>query len=302
MGEVPRPAGEDELEAVLDLIVGQQARPDRNVPAVGTDRAGVRAELEDLEPPWTHTLRIVGEPGTPVVGASLVDWSVEAATAWVNGPWIDAADEDWLRLAEPLVAAAVAQTPRTVTSYVMSADVAHHLVAALAGRLGWPAGDVNHVLVASAETVTRWPPPTTGATLRPATAGDLEPIRRLHDHEFPSTYFTASELIERAGSGRQTVLVAEHDDGEVFGYVAGQIQPDGDGYIDFVAVAPAARRAGVGRALVHAICRELIRASTTRRICLTVQDPRHEARALYTALGFEVETSIVGYRETSASA
>ncbi len=194
------------------------------------------------------------------------------------------------------MAAATDQTPAAVTSSVLSADVAHHLMAALAERLGWPA-ELNHVLFATATTIGSWPAEVAVTTVRSAVASDLEAIRPLHDGEFPATYFSASEVVERAGRGEQVVLVAEHDGGGVCGYVAGRIDPDGDGYVDFLAVAPETRRTGVGGALVRAVSRALLPASSTRRISLTVQDIRAGARAFYESLGFEVETSIVGYRE-----
>ncbi len=295
MSLVARHAGGSDLGAVLDLIVGQQARRDRNVPSVGTDHAAVRAELEDLEPPWTDTLRVLGEPGR-VFGAVAIDWSVDAGRAWVYGPWIDVDDDRWVDLAEGLVAAATDQTPAAVTSSVLSADVAHRLMAALADRLGWP-GELNHVLFATAATIGSWPVESEMPTVRAAAASDLDGIRPLHDVEFPATYFSASEVIARAGRGEQVVLVAEYDGGGVCGYVAGRIDPDGDGYVDFLAVAPGLRRAGVGGALVRAVSRALVPASSTQRVSLTVQDSRHGARAFYESLGFVVETSIVGYRE-----
>ena len=84
----PRSATPEDLDAVIQLILDQQAHTDRNVPSLGVDKAGVTAELEDLEPPWVETLRIVcGEDGT-VAGAVVVDWSTAARRAWVNGPWV----------------------------------------------------------------------------------------------------------------------------------------------------------------------------------------------------------------------
>ncbi len=83
--------------------------------------------------------------------------------------------------------------------------------------------------------------------------------------------------------------------GDVLGYVAGRVQPDGDGYIDFLAVAPGRRQQGVGRALVTALSRQLVEGSPNERVCLTVRDSNHPARALYEQLGFRVDASIAPF-------
>ena len=71
------------------------------------------------------------------------------------------------------------------------------------------------------------------------------------------------------------------------------MQPDGEGYIDFVAVDPAARGAGAGRRLVTELAGDLLPTSTTGDACTsTVQDHRAPARALYAALGFRVDVGV----------
>lgn len=86
------------------------------------------------------------------------------------------------------------------------------------------------------------------------------------------------------------------DAGGVAGYAAGEVAHDGEGFIDFVAVDPACRGTGVGRQLVEAVTRRLLDRSTLGRVCLTVQDHRTPARALYARLGFRSDGSLVAYR------
>jgi ribosomal protein S18 acetylase RimI-like enzyme len=77
---------------------------------------------------------------------------------------------------------------------------------------------------------------------------------------------------------------------------------DGEGYLDFLAVHPAARGAGLGRRLVVAIGRQLIDRSPLGRMALTVQDHRAPARALYERLGFRSDGALVAYRSWTAGA
>ena len=135
--------------------------------------------------------------------------------------------------------------------------------------------------------------------VRTVTGADLPSIDPLHEAEFPATYFSAAQLVERAASGEQVVLVAEGVDGAFAGYIAGRVQPDGEGYIDFVAVDPAGRGTGVGRRLITGLVRRVLPATTTGRVSLTVQEHRAPARALYESLGFRVDLAFRGYRNRS---
>lgn len=137
--------------------------------------------------------------------------------------------------------------------------------------------------------------PTWTQTMRVFRRSDLGAIRTLHEAEFPDTYFTADQLLDRQATGDHTILVTERSGGRVSGYIAGQIQPDGDGYIDFLAVHPDDRGGGIGRSLVEAITRVLLTRSAKQRVCLTVRADRHSANALYRRLGFTCEATMVGY-------
>ncbi|NNF55739.1 MAG: hypothetical protein HKN03_15035, partial [Acidimicrobiales bacterium] len=81
-----RAATSQDLSAVMELILDQQAKADRNIASLGIDRAGLTAELEDLEPPWFETLRVLRSDNGAIAGAILADWSVEARRAWIHGP------------------------------------------------------------------------------------------------------------------------------------------------------------------------------------------------------------------------
>ena len=92
------------------------------------------------------------------------------------------------------------------------------------------------------------------------------------------------------------MLVADDAHGGVAGYAAGEVHDDGEGFIDFVAVDPATRGAGIGRQLVFAITRRILERSTLGRVCPTVQDHRTPARTLYDRLGFGPDGTLIAYR------
>jgi ribosomal protein S18 acetylase RimI-like enzyme len=126
---------------------------------------------------------------------------------------------------------------------------------------------------------------------------DRESIRPLHDAEFPATYAPVERLLPDQPDGKFHVVVAEDPDqpGRFLGYAAGRVQPDGAGYLDYLAVSDAARGRGTGRDLLVAISTWLLEHAPQHDVNLTVQDHRTPARRLYESLRFTLQLSMVGY-------
>lgn len=289
----------DDHDAVVAFISAQQRSPERNVIYLGEEADGIRAELAVLQPEWTTTVRVAAADGGTIVGAALAEWDDEVGRAWVLGPWVAGDGNAWTRWARPLFDAVATQVPAAIVDRELAGSLANERLADLAAELGWHPTAVSYSYVLDGDVGSGWPADDRAGTPRTAGEADLPAIAALHDGEFPATYLTAAQLLERAGTGEALVLVAEGPDGEVAGYAAGNVQPDGDGYIDFLAVDVAARGGGIGRRLVLALGRRLLVASSSRRVHLTVHEHRTPARALYASLGFRVGTAIRGYRSVS---
>jgi ribosomal protein S18 acetylase RimI-like enzyme len=291
------PVEPDELDAVLDLIAGEQASLSRGTTMLGEERDGVAAELADLSPEWGTTVR-VARSGSDLVGASLLEHDEETGRAWVFGPWVTGGDEAWARWARPLLDAAHEQVPAGIDRVELGGDVTNVRMAALAAELGWEVSEVSHVFAAKQDAAAGWPPVV--GQVRVATAADREAIRPLHDAEFPATYAPVERLLPDEPDGKFHVLVAE-DGPRFLGYAAGRVQPDGDGYLDYLAVSDAARGHGAGRDLLAAISRWLVDNAPHHNVNLTVQDHRAPARRLYESLGFTLQLSMVGYSRPPTS-
>ena len=158
---------------------------------------------------------------------------------------------------------------------------------ALATSRGWQPTTVHHALTIDKATVDEWP--GTSDQLRLATKEDLEDIRPLHDTEFPDTHTPVERLLDKL-----TVIVGIEGN-RIVGYIAGQVHPDGEGYIDYLAVDSSQRRQGLGRQLVMALTRGLMDVAPLGVVALTVDDERAAARNLYASLGFATATSFVAY-------
>lgn len=284
------PADED---AALTLIVAQQSDPTRACPYVGTDRDGILAELDALEVPWRDNALVAEQDGR-LIGVTVTDYDDELGRSWIHGPWVDG---DWLATARPLLEAAIEATPDEVTQHEISSDPAHLEMAELAAERGWRRSVVNLIYVLAEADAEDWPAPDQRVRLpEPSDQAAVEP---LHDREFPNTYAPMGRLLADAADGTAIVRVIE-DEGTVRGYAAGQVQGDGSGYLDFIAVDPEARGRGLGAGLLIAIGRAIIDASGKRDVNLTVQEHRSGAIALYERLGYRREGALVGYSSPPA--
>jgi ribosomal protein S18 acetylase RimI-like enzyme len=298
---VPRPARHDELDRLVALISSEQAVAERAVPTVGTDPDGIRSELDALDPRWTDTARVVEDAEGRADGVAAIEWDVALGRAWVLGPWVSGGDDRWAACARPLLESVVAQLPAGLTDVELSGDRANRRIAGLAAELEWPAGPLNHALVVDEATVEGWAAtelePASG--IRPAEPSDVDAIAAMHDAEFPSTYLSAPQLLKESRDDRLVLVAADtagSDPKRLAGYVTGHVLPDGEAYLDFVAVDPDERRNGVGRRLVVTATRALLDRAPSGRLCLTVQDHRVAARHLYESLGFRHDATLVGYR------
>jgi ribosomal protein S18 acetylase RimI-like enzyme len=294
---VPSPPNPHELDDIVAFIAAQQAHPDRSIGYLGTDVAGIVAELDGLEPSWVSSARVLRE-GTRITGVVTTDWDDDLGRAWIYGPWVADDGDAWIAASVTLVDAALLQLPPSVSRYEMCGDIANQRLADLAGLRGWAATEPNHVLLADVGVVAHWPAGEGGQTaaLRAPAPDDIEAIAALHNVEFPDTFASAAQLVEAQLDGSRVVLVADDAHGGVAGYAAGEVHDDGEGFLDYVAVDPAARGTGIGRQLVVAVTRQLLERSTLGRVGLTVQDHRTPARTLYERLGFRPDGTIVAYR------
>ncbi|MBR0040325.1 MAG: ribosomal protein S18-alanine N-acetyltransferase [Oscillospiraceae bacterium] len=118
--------------------------------------------------------------------------------------------------------------------------------------------------------------------IRDAVSDDLDALKCLEEACF-SLPWTREQLQSELPDERHEFLVAE-ENGKVLGYI-GMMTVLDEGYISNVAVAPDARRRGIGRALV----REMLGRAARRELAfvtLEVREHNESAIALYAGEGF----------------
>ena len=139
--------------------------------------------------------------------------------------------------------------------------------------------------------------------LRRATEADLDPIMQLETSTFTTDAWTPTAMLSDLRSRHCYYLVAERLDApdaiggpaSLEGY-AGLFAPEGaqEGDIQTIAVAPSARRSGLGRTLMQALITEAAKRGA-RELFLEVRADNPHAQHLYETLGFDQIAVRVGY-------
>lgn len=124
---------------------------------------------------------------------------------------------------------------------------------------------------------------------RRAGTSDLESIMALETATFATDAWSTESMASELGGDHTFYLVAHDPDqpGALAGY-AGLLAPVGGGDADIqtIAVAPSARRRGLGRTLMERLIAEAV-TRHARHVFLEVRADNPNARALYDSLGFE---------------
>lgn len=133
--------------------------------------------------------------------------------------------------------------------------------------------------------------------LRRATVADLDSVMALETPTFGTDAWSPDSMLSDLRSPQCYYLVAERlgFPGVVDGY-AGLFAPHGahEGDIQTIAVAPEARRSGLGRTLILSLIAEA-RERGVEQVFLEVRADNPGAEHLYETLGFEQIAVRVGY-------
>ena len=127
--------------------------------------------------------------------------------------------------------------------------------------------------------------------LRPATRADGAALAQAHAAAFDEPW-TAEDLLRFAEDRGGFAVAAEDDDGALAGFILCRMIA-GEAEVLTLAVRPAARRRGIGRALVEAAV--ALSATTASAMFLEVAADNPGAVALYAGAGFETVGRRAGY-------
>ncbi len=142
------------------------------------------------------------------------------------------------------------------------------------------------------------------ATIRPARSEDVEALLDLEASSFGGVYadhrWSARQFAYYLKHRSALVAIAEGDEGQALGYVAGIISSRGavrKALLYSIAVLPAARRRGIARHLLRWFV-ERSRRAKCQKVVLEVSVRRRSARRLFEQEGFEPAAPLSDYYGT----
>ncbi len=272
-----RDAGPEDREAVAALVGRLNAAPETRCTAWGEAPEEVLSDLAELEETPGHMVLLAeGESGPAgVVG---FDWDPAAGRGWCVGPWAAGGSGT---VAAGLLDALLARTPANLTRLDTTADAGNTAAHALYLSRGFREVKRSQVLVAPRPA---GPPGglDPGPDLEP---GEEEAFGALHREAFPDASRRAETLLGYRGPDCRILVTREG--GMPVGYLVAEIHAaPPEGFVLYLGVARAARRRGLGRALLRRALAWFFEGRGLPAAALVVDDLNVHARKLYEDVGF----------------
>lgn len=280
-----------DLDAVAAFVARWNARPESRCLMLPETADDVRRDMKAFpEAPERHF--VVAETGGELVGAAACDWDLEEKRGWVMGPFVEPAR--WEAVASGLFRTLLAALPDEVRWLDTYTDVANTRAYALyraSGFEDYKRAEVWEADRPADDVVTGFP---AGVALPPE---HETPFLVLHDLAFPATHEPGPRLLS-CRDAAHALFGAAGSDGSFAGYIAVKIDDaPRQGFVDYLAVAPSARKQGHGRALLQAALRWAFRDHGMSQVGLIVENQNLGARALYESSGFRLVSSGISTRK-----
>ena len=283
-----RPATPDDLPALAAFIARVNAQAaSQSLYCVARSAAGVRTALrngEDFPGGWERAFVVGAQRDGEIVAALGCQLDPDGTDGWLWGPWGDGTP-DLFGCLKALLPASV----RRLDAFLNAENLGG--LNFLRSR-GFSTGPLTHIYVRSRAGWTG----TDGDAcpgLRPA---HEVAFARLHAETFPAGGSTpADDLL--AGRDAEHAIFAAADGLRLLGYVCVSVnRAPREGFIDYLAVKPAARGRGIGARLLQTALRWTFETQKLSQVALCVSEWRGGARHLYEKAGFALTASGVGAR------
>jgi hypothetical protein len=283
----------------VSLITRLQADPAYHIGFYGYSEEEIAGELADVQPDW-HEGAVLGIGSSGALKSVLsTDVNPEIGRAWLYGPHVDvpsghpAAPQAWHAAADAMLDA-VLKLPHLagIEDLNLYGHVEHRQLAEFAERHGFVRETPTRIFTLA------------GAELRSLVAQDVGKVESLPadgslnqqftillERCFPNRASTAKQLL----TGKHTIAVVRQSDGRLAGFAAGY-PTEAEYMVDYVAVEPDMRCVGVGGQVVRGLIAQLdAKGGAKREATAVVRIDNHASAAMFTRLGFQVQSELVSY-------
>ena len=283
-------SNDDEVTEVIAFMIRLNREARHHVLYVDEEDAALRRTIAEFDLPPQDTFVVARENGT-VRGVLGFDADERLGRAWAYGPFVDHAEHQ--HLAEALWESSVPLLPPNVVEIELAFDVRNKALERFAEEHGMQLYKDMPVLTLRSHDWARVAPK--GHRIVNYRDEHLAALEELHEATFPSTFWSAREILERLDD-RRRLLVAEGEHG-LTGYVYAEVDPPThQGGIEFLAVAPEERRRGIGNALVEETLGWLFAEPEVDEIFVIVEDDNPAGKALFEGFGFRVIRRMRAFR------
>ncbi len=295
-GSAIRLAGAGDVDALASYIAHANADPAHEcLHTPGTRKSVIREAL----------LRVGGlsENGRSVFvlacsndGAISGAFGCQSAPAddvgWLWGPWVSIRQE-WKIDAPAMLRALLAALPRRVRRLDAFLNIKNENGLAFLQDRDFAIRSPTYIYIAAA---AEWDPVAAGAPFPDLAARHEVGFARLHRETFPAGESASPEELLAGRDDEHAIFVAA-DDLRLLGYacVSENAAPR-EGFIDYLAVRPAARGHGIGRSLLQTALRWVFETRRLPQAALCVTGWRDDARRLYERAGFRLSATGRGAR------
>lgn len=277
-----RPAEPRDLPALARVAAEHQVDPARHNAYLPLEAEAIAIDVEGVED-WPSVTAVAAD-GDVIVGWLLAELDNDMGRVWWWGPF--APEAEWDRVADALYDHLFAVLPDGTDEEEACGDLRADAITGWALRHGMEQGPGSALLRLESR-----PDGVVDAGIRPLDDRAAETVKTLHAEFFAAAHLTPDAVV----ASDEPRLVIERD-GRIVGYVAYEMQSDGSGYIDFLAVAADRQGEGLGGLLVHAASQELFDAGATF-VHLSVREENVAARRLYARVGFDEERVALPFRK-----
>ena len=285
--------GTEHFEELVSFVVRLNSDDTHHIGFFGEGEADVRSSLAECLIPPAEGFQLACD-GDQLVGVFGVDADLDIGRAWLFGPLIE--HEDWRSLADELYAASKKVIPDGVSEQDLFCDVKNVNVADFAERYGFPLRSENAVLTLERADYKK-PASSEGAfAIVDYAPAFFDQFEQCHNLLFPSTYFTARQMVEKLDATRRLFLGLENR--VLKGYHFCKVETDARlGYVDFIGADASVRGRGLGTSLLAAGIDWMLSFPEPDKISLTVNADNPPALKLYGNFGFVTERVMRGYRK-----
>ncbi|WP_229506127.1 GNAT family N-acetyltransferase [Paenibacillus sp. 1001270B_150601_E10] len=282
----------DDVESIARFMAAMNGKADQHVGYCGTQAEEIYHTLchDFSELPLEQSM-VAAYEEDELIGVLGLDIDEEQHTAEIWGPFVS--HPKWEEMSQLMWNRLLSQIPVALTTAYGFYNAKHGYAASLMSRLGAERIGEHTVLRFQRDILEIEKPEN--ILIEALTERHYSDFKLLHQAAFKEAYYSAEEILSQVDSTHK-VFAAIHDD-KLIGYVYTEAEPAfEEGHIHFIAVDPAARKQGLGTALLRHALSFLMSFDAITSLSLCVNQSNQGVMSIYERAGFERLYELVNYR------